>query len=237
MLSEQHRSWDGVVAVITLIDRQGNGNADVKACRPCFVPKQIKLTFHPRISLILFVDQWRRSLLLQLYVPKEQEARSSQMERLWLFLISDAATAPKISHHNHHVSASSSSPKPPNILRFKQTRTTEICEDHSLEDTASSPVNSPKGSNSKSHDMNPRKREEDQIHSFPGERVEVELIWEIGDIIEIYPEIQIEEEEEKKKKKGKKKKIEKGMKNNDCRGSKKRGLCLVRLSMLVNYFG
>ncbi|KAB2041527.1 hypothetical protein ES319_D02G153500v1 [Gossypium barbadense] len=59
-------------------------------------------------------------------------------------LISDAATAPKISHHNHHVSASSSSPKPPNILRFKQTRTTEICEDHSLEDTASSPVNSPK---------------------------------------------------------------------------------------------
>ncbi|KAG4158695.1 hypothetical protein ERO13_D02G134300v2 [Gossypium hirsutum] len=84
-------------------------------------------------------------------------------------LISDAATAPKISHHNHHVSASSSSPKPPNILRFKQTRTTEICEDHSLEDTASSPVNSSKGSNFKSHDMNPRKREEDQIHSFPGE--------------------------------------------------------------------
>ncbi|KAB2090397.1 hypothetical protein ES319_A03G121000v1 [Gossypium barbadense] len=60
-------------------------------------------------------------------------------------LISDAATASKISHHNHHASASSSSPKPPNILSFKQTRTTtEICEDHSLEDTASSPVNSPK---------------------------------------------------------------------------------------------
>ncbi|XP_017636819.1 vascular-related unknown protein 1-like [Gossypium arboreum] len=84
-------------------------------------------------------------------------------------LISDAATASKISHHNHHASASSSSPKPPNILSFKQTRTTEMCEDHSLEDTASSPVNSPKGSNSKSQDMNPRKGEEDQIHSCPGE--------------------------------------------------------------------
>ncbi|KAH1097859.1 hypothetical protein J1N35_014780 [Gossypium stocksii] len=113
-------------------------------------------------------------------------------------LISDAATAPKISHHNHHVSASSSSPQPPNILRFKQTRTTEICEDHSLEDTASSPVNSPK------------------VKEITGS--------------EIYPEIQIEEEEKKKK-------IENGMKNNDCRELKKRGLCLVRLSMLVNYFG
>lgn len=45
---------------------------------------------------------------------------------------------------------------------------------------------------------------------------------------EIYPEIQIEEEEEKKKK------IEKGMKNNDRRELKKRGVCLVRLSMNVN---
>ncbi|TYJ05521.1 hypothetical protein E1A91_A12G169700v1 [Gossypium mustelinum] len=56
-------------------------------------------------------------------------------------LISDAATAWKSPHnidHHHHVF--------PKKLRFKKTRTKEIYEeDDSLEDTASSPVNSPKG--------------------------------------------------------------------------------------------
>ncbi|KAK8529121.1 hypothetical protein V6N13_102053 [Hibiscus sabdariffa] len=62
-------------------------------------------------------------------------------------LISDAATtaaaARKVSHDDRHALACP--PKPaPNKLRFKETRTKEICEDDSLEDTASSPVNSPK---------------------------------------------------------------------------------------------
>ncbi|XWS23003.1 hypothetical protein CRYUN_Cryun29cG0084100 [Craigia yunnanensis] len=86
-------------------------------------------------------------------------------------LISDAATtaaAWKISHNNLHVFACSStcvaSQKIPKKLRFKKTRTKEICEGDSLEDTASSPVNSPKVSDSKSNDINTRKKE-DQIHS------------------------------------------------------------------------
>ncbi|XWS69527.1 hypothetical protein CRYUN_Cryun04dG0186700 [Craigia yunnanensis] len=65
-------------------------------------------------------------------------------------LISDAATtgaAWKKSHNNHHVFACSSTCAPskiPKKIKFKKTRTKEIREDDSLEDTASSPVNSPK---------------------------------------------------------------------------------------------
>ncbi|GMI75275.1 hypothetical protein HRI_001196800 [Hibiscus trionum] len=112
-------------------------------------------------------------------------------------LISDAATtaaaARKIPHDDRHVLACPS--KAPNKLRFKETKTKEICEDDSLEDTASSPVNSPKVSNFESNDTNPRKREEDQMHSS--------LVKEIN--------------EEKKMR------SETGMKNNECRELKKRG--------------
>ncbi|XP_021293311.1 uncharacterized protein LOC110423413 [Herrania umbratica] len=142
-------------------------------------------------------------------------------------LISDAATtgaAWKTSHNNHHVFACSlscadSSPKIlPKKLRFKKTRTKEIChEDDSLEDTASSPVNSPKVSNlMKSNDMNLRKRE-DQIHSSLGKETTSEN----------YSEIQNEEESKTNFDHGK----------NDFTELKKRGLCLVPLSTLVNYLG
>ncbi|KAE8657387.1 Homeodomain GLABROUS 2 isoform 1 [Hibiscus syriacus] len=78
-------------------------------------------------------------------------------------LVSDAATTPgaawkssdKNIDHNRHAF--------PNKWRFKKTRTKEIRddEDDSLEDTASSPVNSPKVRDDwKSNDMNPRKRED-----------------------------------------------------------------------------
>ncbi|KAL4361109.1 hypothetical protein GQ457_04G010400 [Hibiscus cannabinus] len=72
-------------------------------------------------------------------------------------LISDAATtaaaaARKVSHDDRP------SKPAPNRLRFKETRSKEICEDDSLEDTASSPVNSPKVSNFKSNATNPRKK-------------------------------------------------------------------------------
>ncbi|XP_039032319.1 vascular-related unknown protein 1-like [Hibiscus syriacus] len=60
-------------------------------------------------------------------------------------LISDAATtavvARKKSHDDHHVLAFPSTV--PSKLRFKKTGTKRICEDDSLEDTASSPVNTP----------------------------------------------------------------------------------------------
>ncbi|KAK8265466.1 hypothetical protein V6Z11_D12G179100 [Gossypium hirsutum] len=108
-------------------------------------------------------------------------------------LISDAATAWKL---------------------FKKTRTKEIYEeDDSLEDTASSPVNSPKVSDElKPNDMNPRKRE-DQAHSSLGK--------------ETATDIQIEEENKLKFRYGK----------NDCTELNKRGLCLVPFSMLANYLG
>ncbi|MBA0563319.1 hypothetical protein Goshw_017299 [Gossypium schwendimanii] len=124
-------------------------------------------------------------------------------------LISDAATAWKSPHnidHHHHVF--------PKKLRFKKTRTKEIYEeDDSLEDTASSPVNSPKVSDElKPNDMNPRKRE-DQAHSSLGK--------------ETATDIQIEEENKLKFRYGK----------NDCTELNKRGLCLVPFSMLANYLG
>ncbi|XVE85640.1 hypothetical protein DITRI_Ditri17bG0106800 [Diplodiscus trichospermus] len=140
-------------------------------------------------------------------------------------LVSDAATtgaAWKISHNNHHVFACSSTSvtpqKIPNKLRFKKTRTKEICEDDSLEDTASSPLNSPKVSDLKPNDMNPRNKGEDQTHSSLGN----EAASENHD-----SEIQIEEESKMDFDHGK----------NDCTELKKRGMCLVPLSMLVNYLG
>ncbi|KAE8667689.1 Homeodomain GLABROUS 2 isoform 1 [Hibiscus syriacus] len=132
-------------------------------------------------------------------------------------LISDAATtavAPRIiCHEDRRVLACPSTV--PNKLRFKKTGTKKICEDDSLEDTASSPVNSPQvRSNFKSNDMNPRKREEeeDQMHSS--------LVKEINGS-KSYSQNQIVEEEEEKELK-----IDIGM--------KKRGLCLVPLSMLFH---
>ncbi|XVF43398.1 hypothetical protein PTKIN_Ptkin02bG0036900 [Pterospermum kingtungense] len=143
-------------------------------------------------------------------------------------LISDAATtgaaAWKISHNNsNQVLACSStcapSSKTPRKLKFRKTRTKEICEDDSLEDTASSPVNSPKVSELKSNDMNPRKRE-DQVHNSLGKETASE---------NHYSEIQIGEEN--------KVNFDHGIWKNDCTELKKRGLCLVPLSMFVNYLG
>lgn len=57
-------------------------------------------------------------------------------------LLSDAASnaAWKFSHHHNHLVAS----KLPKKLCFKKTRSKMISDDDPLEDTASSPVNSPK---------------------------------------------------------------------------------------------
>ncbi|KAK8667940.1 hypothetical protein V6N13_105413 [Hibiscus sabdariffa] len=72
-------------------------------------------------------------------------------------LISDAATA---SPGRGGASKWDASIKAPRKLRFKKTRTSEICGDNSLEDTATSPVNSPKVRDVKSNYINPRKRED-----------------------------------------------------------------------------
>ncbi|OIW09381.1 hypothetical protein TanjilG_01352 [Lupinus angustifolius] len=72
-------------------------------------------------------------------------------------LVSDAAScaAWKFSHQNHHniVSRSSlrNSSNLPKKLSFKKTRSKQILEDDPLEDTASSPINSPKVG-----DLNPK---------------------------------------------------------------------------------
>ncbi|KAL4384638.1 hypothetical protein GQ457_15G004320 [Hibiscus cannabinus] len=106
----------------------------------------------------------------------------------------------------------------PRKLRFKKTRTKEICdEDDSLEDTASSPVNSPKVSDDwKSNDMNPRKREDQAAHSSLGKET-----------AENCSDTHVEEENKSSFHDDK----------NDCTELNKRGLCLVPFSMLVNYLG
>ncbi|KAJ7948165.1 putative CTD small phosphatase-like protein 2 [Quillaja saponaria] len=100
----------------------------------------------------------------------------------------------------------------PKKLKFKKSRTKEISElDHSLEDTASSPVNSPKVGELNSTEMNSRKTElddDDHINSFMDKR------FASGN----YSEVQRDN-------------------RNDCTDLKKKGLCLVPLSMLVNYYG
>ncbi|KAL7000157.1 hypothetical protein U1Q18_001307 [Sarracenia purpurea var. burkii] len=104
---------------------------------------------------------------------------------------------------------------PPKKLSFKKTRTKEISYDDSLEDTASSPVNSPKVSSLKHMDLiNPRKREDD-IESYMGK----------GGGIDCCSELQTRAGNE----------VTFEGNNNECTELSKRGLCLVPLSMLVNY--
>ncbi|XP_019450490.1 PREDICTED: uncharacterized protein LOC109352752 isoform X2 [Lupinus angustifolius] len=111
-------------------------------------------------------------------------------------LVSDAASCVswKFSHQNHHKGSSA-----PNLLKklnFKKARAKQISEDDPLEDTASSPVNSPK------------------VKGFTSS--------------ENYSELQTDHEHGEAKLNGT---------NIDYTDLKKRGLCLVPVSMLVNYLG
>ncbi|KAJ4730016.1 putative CTD small phosphatase-like protein 2 [Melia azedarach] len=119
-------------------------------------------------------------------------------------LVSDAAScaAWKLSE-KHHLPDCSSIPKK---LKFKKTRTEQIWFDDSLEDTASSPVNSPKVSDLKLIDMNPRKTD-DHMYSSLGKGVASS---------ELQP---------------KERSINFNIGKNDCADLKRRGLCLVPLSM------
>ncbi|KAI4334107.1 hypothetical protein L6164_018839 [Bauhinia variegata] len=123
-------------------------------------------------------------------------------------MVSDAAScaAWKFSHSNHAVSP----PNPPKKLSFKKKRTKHILKDDPLEDTASSPVNSPKvGDQLNSNKMISRKID-DQLDGSMGK----------GFTSDDYSELPTDDH-----------------KNLYCTDLKKRGLCLVPLSMLVNYFG
>ncbi|KAA8526493.1 hypothetical protein F0562_008304 [Nyssa sinensis] len=136
-------------------------------------------------------------------------------------LVSDAAScvAWKASNINHVAACSSmdGSPKLPQKLNFRKTRAREISYDDSLEDTASSPVNSPKVSSLKQMDINHRKTD-DNIESSLGKG---------GGCDDHHSQQQTDERDEKNF----------DGKNNDCTDLKKRGLCLVPLSMFVNYLG
>ncbi|XP_019451529.1 PREDICTED: uncharacterized protein LOC109353645 isoform X2 [Lupinus angustifolius] len=129
-------------------------------------------------------------------------------------LVSDAAScaAWKFSHQNHGNGSSA-----PNLLKklnFKKARAKQISEDDPLEDTASSPVNSPKV-----YICKVVGKIDDHLH---------------GSMVkgfassENYSELQTDDENDQVNLNGEK---------NDCTDLKKRGLCLVPMSMLVNYFG
>ncbi|KAE8075732.1 hypothetical protein FH972_014424 [Carpinus fangiana] len=121
-------------------------------------------------------------------------------------LVSDAASSAAWKNSHNDL-------KTPKRLCFKKTRTKVISVDDSLEDTASSPVNSPKVSDLEPVDMNPRKAHDPMISSLGK-----------GGTLEHYPELPADE-------------MKFSGKNNDCGDLRKRGLCLVPLSKLVNYFG
>ncbi|KAK7272297.1 hypothetical protein RJT34_28803 [Clitoria ternatea] len=128
-------------------------------------------------------------------------------------LVSDAAScaAWKLSHQNHIRDSSTLSKK----LCFKKTRTKQISEDDPLEDTASSPVNSPKvgGLNG----MISRKID-DQLGGSTSKGK--------GFGADHYPKVQSHECD-----------LDFNGKGVECTTNlKKRGLCLVPLSMLVNYY-
>ncbi|XP_062104673.1 vascular-related unknown protein 1 [Humulus lupulus] len=149
-------------------------------------------------------------------------------------LVSDAASyaAWKISHqrdrHHHQPRGAAAGPsiaaaggfRPPKKLTFKKTRTREISSDDSLEDTASSPVNSPK--------VGDLKRVIDMKTKHTADHfLENNSVGKKGGTLEYYSEMQGSEERS----------VVDFNEPNDCIDLKKRGLCLVPLSMLVNYLG
>ncbi|KAL1197486.1 Vascular-related protein 1 [Cardamine amara subsp. amara] len=110
----------------------------------------------------------------------------------------------------------------PSKLKFGRARTKKICEDDSLEDTASSPVNSPKVSQFEHIQTPPRKIEDYVSSSFVMRNVRG-----MGD-----HQIQNQEGEEQRltmmRREGN---------NNNNMDLRSRGLCVVPISMLANYNG
>ncbi|KAK2370240.1 hypothetical protein P8452_57595 [Trifolium repens] len=128
-------------------------------------------------------------------------------------LVSDAAScaAWKFSHKNHIRNSQNLSKK----LSLKKTRTKQISQDDPLEDTASSPVNSPKVS-----DMNPR----EMISRKIGDQQDGSR--DMAYTSEYYSKLETNDCD-----------MNFNGKNIECTNLKKRGLCLVPMSMLVKYYG
>ncbi|KAK1567447.1 hypothetical protein Q3G72_029102 [Acer saccharum] len=148
-------------------------------------------------------------------------------------LVSDAAFSGAAWNNHHHqqlITACSSigaTKKFPKKLKLKKTRTKEICEDDSLEDTASSPANSPKVSDLEPIiDMNHPDRKADHDHMYSS-------LGKGGASEEYFSQVQSREEIRSMNNNS----SSTGKINNDCTDLKRRGLCLVPLSMLVNYYG
>ncbi|KAL1298913.1 hypothetical protein HN51_043205 [Arachis hypogaea] len=124
-------------------------------------------------------------------------------------------------NHNHHLpSCSSVIRKPlslPKKLCFKKTRAKQISQedDDPLEDTASSPLNSPKVGDLNSTETISRKIDDYQLGSVGNKGLESELQTNEGGEVNFHGKKNIDE----------------------CNDLKKRGLCLVPFSMLVNYYG
>ncbi|KAE9616813.1 hypothetical protein Lal_00034657 [Lupinus albus] len=133
-------------------------------------------------------------------------------------LVSDAASCAswKFSHQNHHKGSSAL-----NLLKklnFKKARAKQISEDDPLEDTASSPVNSPKVGC-----LNPIETVSRRID----DRLDGSMVKGFTSS-ENYSELQTDNEHDQENLNGN---------NIGCTNLKKRGLCLVPVSMLVNYLG
>ncbi|KAG7578186.1 hypothetical protein ISN45_Aa03g023950 [Arabidopsis thaliana x Arabidopsis arenosa] len=134
-------------------------------------------------------------------------------------LVSDAAT--------HALSGKSFPVNFPAKLKFGRGRTKRIFEDDSLEDTASSPVNSPKVSQFEHIQTPPRKIEDYVSSSFV-----MGNIRGMGD-----HQIQIQEGDEQKM--ALMRNLIEGNNNNNNKNMdlRSRGLCVVPISMLANFNG
>ncbi|KAJ0229811.1 Vascular-related unknown protein 1 [Hirschfeldia incana] len=128
-------------------------------------------------------------------------------------LVSDAATD-AFSGHGFPVNF-------PGKLKFRKARTKKICEDDSLEDTASSPVNSPKVSQVE-HIQTPPRRNEDYVCStFVMRTTRV-----MGD-----NQIQIQEEQNMTMMRNLREET------NSTMDLRSKGLCVVPISMLAKFQG
>ncbi|XP_023642123.1 vascular-related unknown protein 1 [Capsella rubella] len=114
----------------------------------------------------------------------------------------------------------------PGKLKFGRARTKKICEDDSLEDTASSPVNSPKVSQFEHIQTPPRKLEDYVSSSFV-----MGNIRGMGD--HHHHQIQIQEGEQNMTMM---RNLREGNNNNNM-DLRSRGLCVVPISMLANFNG
>ncbi|CAK9169467.1 unnamed protein product [Ilex paraguariensis] len=156
------------------------------------------------------------------FIANQREHSSNSETFINPSFVSDAASYVPwnvISNNNQELACPSmvaSPPKNPKKLNFKKTRSKEIFYDDSLEDTASSPVNSPKVDSLKQMDMN-QGGTCDNIESAMGK------VGGYGD----YSELQADERDV----------MNFEGKSNDSMDLKKSGLCLVPWSMLVNYLG